>query len=298
MEALRVRTKSLTQCPLCSSAKINLFIKSYDFETNSGEYCIYKCFHCGIHFTNPIPIEEDLPKLYSVKTKDSPHNNVLVSNLRSFHFQHFLSKILSKFGGSCDVLDFGSGDGFFANECRKNKYCNSITATDFQECCPHFLKKHVDEIKVLYFNYANFYNVSRKYDVIFLRNVFEHIIDPKKFLRRLRSKLKEKGEIVVEVPNFDSIWRIIFGRFYFALFLPRHIFHFSPETIELVTSDLFNIIKISKTHSPGIGGSLGYMTHTSISNTGLIGLLSFPFQILVDKIFKSSSSMVLTLEKK
>lgn len=59
-----------------------------------------------------------------------------------------------------------------------------------------------DELESEYINY---------FDVIILRHVLEHTVEPRIFLNRLSKILKPRGKIIIEVPNYDSHWRKWFG---------------------------------------------------------------------------------------
>ena len=70
-----------------------------------------------------------------------------------------------------------------------------------------------------------------KYDVASLFNVFEHLWDPVYSLKRINRLLKPGGLIVVEIPNFDSPSRKRFGKHWFLYHLPRHLSHFTKNSL-------------------------------------------------------------------
>ncbi len=76
----------------------------------------------------------------------------------------------------------------------------------------------------------------RLYDVVWLNNVLEHVIDPLDLLRGLRDLIADNGVLVVTVPNdFSDLQEKLLSegdipaRFWIAL--PDHISYFNAESL-------------------------------------------------------------------
>ncbi len=69
------------------------------------------------------------------------------------------------------------------------------------------------------------------FDCISLYHVLEHTPNPIEVLRECRRILKPDGEIVVGVPNFESMTFALIGRVWGGLDPPRHLQHFRPASI-------------------------------------------------------------------
>jgi SAM-dependent methyltransferase len=65
-------------------------------------------------------------------------------------------------------------------------------------------------------------------DAITCFHVFEHLYQPKEVLAKVREWLRPGGIFYTEMPNIDSAGARIFGSYWQALELPRHVYHFSP----------------------------------------------------------------------
>jgi SAM-dependent methyltransferase len=72
---------------------------------------------------------------------------------------------------------------------------------------------------------------EHSFDCITLSQVLEHIPEPLVLLRRLKRLLKPGRIIVVSVPNIGSIQAKIAGDLWWGLDVPRHLTHFSPESL-------------------------------------------------------------------
>lgn len=296
---MKIRVEKLEKCPVCRSDYIKKSMKGYDYETKTGEYDILHCNNCQVYFTNPQPVEEDIPLLYEDRSSaDFPEMNSISSYLRKFNAKLFLRNTL-KFINKKElkVLDYGCGDGLLATVLSENKIFNKVHAVDFHSQSPELLR---EKSNIKYFSYQNFAAVDEnKYDIIFCRHVVEHTRDPEVFIKNLKNMLNENGLLYMESPNYNSIWRIIFGKYYFGLYLPRHLIHFNESSAKFIYNEHFKTVYIFKSHTPIVGASLGYILNIKIRNLGIFGLLSYPVQILLDKIFfKSTTIKVVCKDKK
>ncbi len=70
------------------------------------------------------------------------------------------------------------------------------------------------------------------FDVITLHHTLEHVSSLLETLEEIRRILKKDGEIIITVPNIWNWERILFGRFWWAWDIPRHLWHFSPLSLE------------------------------------------------------------------
>jgi len=67
-------------------------------------------------------------------------------------------------------------------------------------------------------------------DVVLFQHSLEHVPHPSVELREAHRVLKGSGLLVVMVPNAASLDARLFGRWWFAWDLPRHLYHFTPRT--------------------------------------------------------------------
>ena len=291
-----IKTEKLNTCPICGSDRVSIFLKGFDYETFTGSYNIEECKDCHIKFTNPRPTTSDLPRLYEDRNSaDFVKPIPLIDNLRSFSIRRFFAalpnNILSE---SKSVLDFGCGDGFFSKAIADLNPHLHVVATDFHDDSPQRIIGHM---RIKYRGHAIFMKEHEKYDVIFCRHVLEHSLDATDTVRLLGHLLKKDGYLIIEVPNANSIWGKVFGKYYSAFYLPRHLFHFDEVTLGSLLRS-FDVITIAKKNTPLMGRSLGYMMNLPIENTGILGLLLYPLQVVLDTLASSSSTLLAIASKK
>ena len=119
--------------------------------------------------------------------------------------------------------------------------------------------------------------------------MLEHIEDPFKVIKKLLTLLEPEGCIMVEVPNHDINKYFIknFGKHYSQIGMPWHFNHFNSADLKNLTK---NRLQFSKNSIPVLGQSISMVLFSNkifFDNTGLLALLFYPFQILIDSITSS-----------
>jgi SAM-dependent methyltransferase len=73
-----------------------------------------------------------------------------------------------------------------------------------------------------------------EFDCVTAFHVLEHVPDPVAAVRRMLEWLAPGGLLVIEVPNAGGLGARLFGQAWSGLELPRHLSHFTPETLARV----------------------------------------------------------------
>ena len=96
-----------------------------------------------------------------------------------------------------DILDFGCGWGGFLRNVKNYK---SLSGVELRKECINYIYNNIKKINIS----DNINSFDRKFDIITMFHVLEHIpyqIDTLKFLK---SKLNNKGKIIIEVPHAED----------------------------------------------------------------------------------------------
>jgi 2-polyprenyl-3-methyl-5-hydroxy-6-metoxy-1,4-benzoquinol methylase len=72
------------------------------------------------------------------------------------------------------------------------------------------------------------------YDRIVLKHVLEHLPDPLGTLLDLAASLKPGGKMLIGVPNADAFQAEVFSDAWIGYDMPRHLWHFNPDTLRLM----------------------------------------------------------------
>ncbi|OFX21059.1 MAG: hypothetical protein A2033_10565 [Bacteroidetes bacterium GWA2_31_9] len=164
-----------------------------------------------------------------------------------------LLKLLSN--STFSILDIGCGEGWTLNYFNEKKW--DITGIDFSDSgCknhnPHLLENLI--IGDIYENISKLIN-SKKYDVVWLDNVLEHVFNPKDLLEKCRKLINKNGILIIEVPNDFSVLqnylisnKLIDKQFWIAL--PDHLSYFNKEGLNNLANDAGWVSKFIMSDSP------------------------------------------------
>jgi predicted SAM-dependent methyltransferase len=87
---------------------------------------------------------------------------------------------------------------------------------------------------------------DQSFDVITLWHVLEHLPDLEDDIKTVQKLLNPNGCVVVAVPNFKSYDANYYKGFWAAYDVPRHLWHFSQQSISMLFSKVQ--MKLESTH--------------------------------------------------
>ena len=134
---------------------------------------------------------------------------------------------------------------------------------------------------------------AESFDVITCFHVFEHLYHPREVLEKVSLWLKPGGIFYVNVPNIDSAGARIFNSYWYALELPRHLYHFSPVSLRSLASAVgLSEVSLTAQREVFIESSARYWFDEVLQKTGIsrqplakASAPSIPFR-LVRKAFR------------
>jgi SAM-dependent methyltransferase len=126
-------------------------------------------------------------------------------------------------------LDVGANDGFFLHLARQSGW--DVQGVEIAESAAAYAREVFDlDVFVGQLTEANF--PDQAFDVVTFWHVLEHVHDPLGHLQETYRILKPGGLLIVEVPNISSWQARLFGARWRALDTPRHLYHFSPDSLK------------------------------------------------------------------
>ncbi len=227
-------TEIVTRCPGCLGDDLH----------EAFPPDLSRCHGCGLHFRNPRPTEAAVLRHYAEGlTFDRWQGE---RDARRPLWQKRLD-LLRRFRPAGALLDVGTGDGFFL-ELAGGSFTVSSTEPSDGGCrylrargLPH-AQGTLDEIDF----------GERRFDVITLWHVLEHLHEPARALDRIHRLLAPEGILAVAVPNETlPLWRARLGRRRrspFGPFRPGdeiHLVHFVPSVLRaLLARHGFEVLEL------------------------------------------------------
>ncbi len=77
--------------------------------------------------------------------------------------------------------------------------------------------------------------IEEKFDLISMWHVLEHVRDLEEQFSTFDRLLNDNGKIIIAVPNYESYDAIYYEKFWAAYDVPRHVWHFSKNSIKIIS---------------------------------------------------------------
>jgi 2-polyprenyl-3-methyl-5-hydroxy-6-metoxy-1,4-benzoquinol methylase len=247
------------------------------------------------------PSEQELEEYYAKKyyqlNKGNYENNYSEQELKCFRnkLEEKLFVTTQQIGikDKGSFIDIGAGEGY-AMSFFKEKGWN-IVGLDYSAfgCQSH--NPHCNEALIvgdIYKSIENLINQNKKFDLIHLGNVLEHVVNPMFLLERCKELANGKSCLIIEVPNDFSVLqnylldnKMIENQFWIAY--PDHLSYFSKEGLNNLCVDVgwTNVLTIADYPI-----DLHFLNkNTNYAKDKLKGKSCHLSQVLTDNLFHSIS---------
>lgn len=252
----------LIPCEVCESDRHQFLFEGKDrFFGAPGDFKIVQCEECGLIFVNPQPESAMLKKYYpEVYYAPKPSHYRQYSWLRrkvlEEYFGYGLRSNLPKslrflrktillqfkakyrhsipFSNGGRLLDIGCGNGTELYRLKAmgwNVYGVEIDDRASEMARSKGLQVFTGDIFGA--NYPDHF-----FHVVRMKFVLEHLPNPKETLIEIKRILAPQGRIYISIQNARSLNYWLFGARWFSLDVPRHLFSFTPRTIQRLLSSL------------------------------------------------------------
>lgn len=223
-------------CPLCSSDRIEWQLTCTDHFVSGLDFQVLRCSACEFMFTQDYPVENEIGRFYESSDYISHSDSAKGFSNKVYRFARKImlrrkrrtilnaTKLLTG-----NLLDIGSGTGYFAGEMKKAGW--HVSGIEINEKARNF---SVATFGITAESPTRISELpSESYDCITLWHVLEHFHDPFKYISEIKRLLKPGSVCVIALPNCNSPDAGYYKRFWAAWDVPRHLWHFKPETFRL-----------------------------------------------------------------
>lgn len=208
----------IQHCPLCSNPEYSVHMKNDAWNNRHGVE-LRKCNACNYVFSAVSVFEYDsfsAQEAFQSQTKEE-----LLKVAQQENLPALIDEIINKAGLSGGrTLDFGCGIGL-------NSLClqEKGFATYGIELSEIYLEKH-KHLNIISAKSLGDFNAQKEtFDLVVMKDVLEHVNNPKELLSELLSFVKPGGYFYIRVPN------VYHYPFHWSIDTKSHINHFSPQQL-------------------------------------------------------------------
>jgi len=225
------------KCPFCKSfniitlfqnfhkkdEKIYFECTSHNFQEKKWKPILFKCTSCtlvfseytNVNFQNNYKDVVDYEYLNQIKFKKQT-------------FNLFLEKIKKYLNKTCTILEIGSFYGVLGKLLKP--HVKEYTGLELSKHACAYSKKNF-KLNIKNQSFVSYAKNSKKFDIIILTDVIEHVDYPFRLLTLIEKKLKKNGKLILSTFNFDSLFSRITGNNY-PWIIPMHKYYFSTATLK------------------------------------------------------------------
>jgi SAM-dependent methyltransferase len=277
-----------THCPVCKSNSIEAALKAKDHTVSKEEFSIWHCDDCTLRFTQDVPDQAGIGAYYESADyiSHSDTKKGIINNLYHLVRKHTMAskqQLVRSVTGihKGEILDIGCGTGAFLNTMKKSGW--AITGLE-PDAAARVKAAELYNIKPLE-PQKLFELPPAAYHAITMWHVLEHVHQLHEYLDQISKLLVENGRLLVAVPNYTSKDAGIYKEHWAAWDVPRHLYHFSPQSMEKLVSlhglklagvipmwfDSFYVSMLSEKYKNDKGNIVKAFFHGLLSNLSALG---------------------------
>lgn len=226
---------TIKACPLCGGTHLERALTCVDHYATGEVFHLCRCSECGFLFTQDFPVEAEIGRYYATPDYIS-HSDTRKGVMNSvYHWvrAYMLGRkarlvMREAHRKTGHLLDIGTGTGYFPATMKRRGW--TVEAVEKNEGARRFAAEHFGldvrpegELQGM---------KAESFDVITLWHVMEHLEHLNETWELLHRLLTDKGVLVVAVPNCSSYDAQKYGAYWAAYDVPRHLWHFTPDTMQ------------------------------------------------------------------
>ena len=219
-------------CPGCGRKNTNnqkIFERDFSLAKEIVAFChynIYRCEECNLIYAGDIKEKAELDDYYDNMSKYENSSFCLSPTLEEYYkyeveiFEPYLNK-------ECDILDVGCAFGGLLNELKKCGYTNVWGLEPSKKNCDYAMKNY--GITVFHGLLGDNTLDGKRFNMIILNSVLEHVMDIRGFIKECGNLLREDGILAITVPDVSMFKEHID---LFQQFSVEHINYFAIDTLD------------------------------------------------------------------
>lgn len=238
---------TITNCPVCGSDDLKKVFDAVDHFSSGEVFPLFDCAHCGFRFTNNFPSEDTIGRYYDSPEyiSHSDSDKGMINRLYHYFRKRMLRKKVDLVaahasGNPIRLLDIGCGTGYFLQAAKERGWIVSGIEKDKKA-----RERATIRSGLTVSDENGFWKIENSsFDVVTLWHVLEHLENLNETIRKIHEVITPDGIAVLALPNCGSYDAGFYQERWAAYDIPRHLWHFSPKTVEkLVAKYQLEIVK-------------------------------------------------------
>lgn len=209
-------------CPVCGAAPGRIVYPLVRDPLTLAEFQIAECPACRVAYTSPRPQRMDAfyPRSYRAF-------GPLVTRVLTMFYRLRVARWVRKQSRPGSLLEIGCGPGLMLQAFHRLGW--NVLGIERNEAVAEQARRS-QGLEIVTTPLEALPSDSR-FDLIVMFHVLEHLAEPVPLLRECARRLAPGGRLIINVPNFAS-WQSRFaGPAWMHLDVPRHLLHFTPQTL-------------------------------------------------------------------
>jgi 2-polyprenyl-3-methyl-5-hydroxy-6-metoxy-1,4-benzoquinol methylase len=223
-------------CLLCGGRDWSPLVEATD-STAGGSglwFAAVQCQRCGLCFTSPRPSPDSMGQFYPAVYR--PHRTPSLRARRRIRLPRLKRRSHAEYRrlawrGQGRLLDFGCGGGSFLARMHRQGW--QVAGLDISTAAVQRVRSELG-LRAYVGSLPHPELRPGSFDVITMWHSLEHVHAPLDVLREAYRLLAPGGQLLIAVPNIDSLPFRWFGAAWYGLDLPRHLTHFAPWTLQVI----------------------------------------------------------------
>jgi len=228
-------------CPICGTPSPLNWLAAPDwFHGRTKKYQLLRCSSCSLVWLKDPPSPSEMGEHYG----EAYDRAISTASKTSEHWFGRRDAVLH-FKNSGALLDLGCGSGGFLSAIKGPSW--QLYGVEMSDNAAAIARDRCGA-QVFVGDVLDAPFQPNSFDAITCFNVFEHMYEPDAVLAQVAKWLKPGGVFYTMMPNIDSAAMRIFRSYWYALELPRHLYHFSPATLKMLGENSGLTVVSIKTH--------------------------------------------------
>lgn len=214
-----------TACPACGETAARV-------HGRLGPTNLKQCRECGVRYVSPRlaqNVREEMDRR-PPGGMDSPRNlmlrHLMAERLQNMHREMYSPEGVAR--NAASLLEVGAGWGHFLQLCRPHYH--TVEGIEISKEQIAFARERFDlDISNLDISRDNW---PHRHHVIVAWELLDHLTYPTKFLSWAHDHLLPGGQLVLAVPNYESLYRKLLGARWFHFDPARHLTYYTAQVLK------------------------------------------------------------------